>query len=145
MVQPCLMVEHGANLLGLGGLVPADRRLWSGCSLTGGTWSILGQICAGEEGKGNGVLNEEVKNKWQRVIWIVKHCRILSCSHVFGAGNRCDLRWKYIWAFELPLVEMVILDVLIAVFSGCIPGPLSQAVQHPVLLWHWSHVIARSS
>lgn len=66
-MQPCLMVEHGANLLGLGGLVPADRRLWSGSSLSGGTRNILGQICAreeGEEGDGNGGLNEEVKNKW---------------------------------------------------------------------------------
>lgn len=43
------------------------QGLWSGSSLSGGTRNILGQICAreeGEEGDGNGVLNEEVKNKW---------------------------------------------------------------------------------
>lgn len=37
----------------------------------------LGTDPCSEEGDGKGVLNEEVKNKWQRVIWIVKHCRIL--------------------------------------------------------------------
>lgn len=36
--------------------------------------SVLGM--GGKEGNGNSVLNGEVKNEWQRVIWIAKHCRI---------------------------------------------------------------------